>query len=179
MKHTFGPSGKTSKGKGHPLLFGFTEADFYEDFPDGGGFPIHFLPKAFESLGVKDPDKVLYMCSGSMKKGITVDIRSEKNPKIVADCRSIPLPDESIDWIIADPPYSEAWANNLYNTKDSYPKPSEILKEAIRLLKAGGRVGLLHFQVPMFRKPLKLIKVYGITTGLGYNIRAWTVLEKE
>jgi hypothetical protein len=38
---------------------------------------------------------------------------------------------------------------------------------------------MLHFQVPMFRHPLRLIGVYGITTGLGYAIRAFTVFGKE
>ena len=54
----------------------------------------------------------------------------------------------------------------------------QILKEAARLLKPGGRVGLLHFLVPLVRKPLRLVGVWGITTGAGYAIRAWTVLEK-
>jgi ubiquinone/menaquinone biosynthesis C-methylase UbiE len=80
---------------------------------------------------------------------------------------------------MADPPYSEEYAKNLYGTEDYYPRPSEILKEASRLLAPGGRVGLLHFQVPMFRKPLNLVGVWGVTTGLGYAIRAWSVLEKE
>jgi hypothetical protein len=30
----------------------------------------------------------------------------------------------------------------------------------------------------MFHRPLRLVGVFGITTGLGYNIRAFTVLEK-
>lgn len=77
-----------------------------------------------------------------------------------------------------DPPYSPEYAANLYGTEDHYPKPGELLREASRLLCPGGRVGLLHFQVPMFRKPLKLIKVIGVTTGLGYNIRAFTVFEQ-
>ena len=53
------------------------------------------------------------------------------------------------------------------------------MKEACRLLKPGGRVGLLHFQVPMVRKPLRIIEVRGITTGLGYAIRAFTIMEKR
>lgn len=176
--HWFGPKGVSSKGKGHPIMYSFKEAEMFDPFPDGGGYPKRFLGKAFETLGVTDPEKVLHLCSGSVRTGVTVDIRPETNPKIVADCRNVPLPDESFDWIMADPPYAEDYAQNLYGTGKSYPKPGEILKEACRLLKPNGRVGILHFMVPMTRKPLKMVGVWGITTGAGYSIRAWSVFEK-
>lgn len=177
--HWFGPR-KTggSPGKGHPIMFGFKEAEYFGDFPDGGGYPKRFLEHAFRTLGVTDPEKVLHLCSGSVRGGIRVDIRPEMKPTVVCDARDTPFDDESFDWIMMDPPYSEGYATNLYGTGDHYPKPGQLLKEASRLLRPGGRVGLLHFQVPMFRKPLRLVSVHGITTGLGFNIRAWTVLEK-
>lgn len=179
-RHWFGPNaGENAKGRGHPIMFGFDTAQDFGPFPDGGGYPIHFLNKAYDTLGVTNPDQVLHLCSGSMKRGITVDIRAETNPTIVADARHTPLDDNTFDWIMIDPPYSKEYAKNLYGTEAVYPTNGELLREATRLLKPNGRVGLLHFQVPMFRKPLKLISVYGITTGLGYNIRAWTVLEKQ
>ena len=177
-KHWFGPFGKSSKGKGHPIMYGFKEAEMFDPFPDGGGYPKRFLEKAFEILGVDNPEKVLHLCSGSMKSGITVDIRKECNPKILSDCRNVPLPDSSVKWIMADPPYSESYAENLYGTGKQYPKPGEILKEASRLLIPGGRVGILHFIVPMTRRPMKMLGVWGITTGAGYSIRAWSVFEK-
>jgi hypothetical protein len=160
-------------------MFGFKEALHFGDFPDGGGFPKGFVRHAFETLGVDDPEQVLHLCSGSMTSGIRVDIRPECTPTIVADCRQVPLKDESVNWIMADPPYAQDYAENLYGTGKSYPKPGEILKEAARLLKPQGRVGLLHFMVPMVRKPLRLVGVWGITTGAGYAIRAWSVFEKE
>jgi len=178
MKHKFGPYSKTSRGKGHPIMFGFKEANTFGDFPEGGGYPLGFLAHAYKTLGVDDASKVLHLCSGSVYSGITVDIRPEKNPTIVADCRSVPLPDGSQRWIMADPPYSPEWAKNLYGTEEVYPTPREILKSAFRLLCVGGRVGILHFQVPMSFKPFKLIGVWGITTGAGYAIRAWSVFEK-
>lgn len=75
-------------------------------------------------------------------------------------------------------PYSEDYAENLYGTGKHYPKPGQILKEASRLLRPCGRVGLLHFLVPLVRKPMRLVGVWGITTGSGYAIRAWSVFEK-
>jgi SAM-dependent methyltransferase len=172
------PSRTGDQGQGHPVLFGFAPAWTFVAHPDGGGYPLTFLERAYPTLGVTDPTKVLHLCSGSLRIGVRVDIRPEMEPDIIADCRSVPLPDESFDWIMADPPYSEDYATNLYGTGIDYPKPGQIIREASRLLRPGGRVGILHFQVPMHRPPLRMVGVWGITTGAGYAIRAWTVFEK-
>ena len=178
-KHKFGPSSKSSKGQGHPIMYGRPKAaQWFDAFPDGGGYPKGFLEWAFDLMEVTDPTQVCHLCSGSMRVGITVDIRASMKPQIIADCRDVPLPDESLKWIIADPPYSTEYAKNLYDTENVYPKPYDIVKEAGRLLQPGGQMGLLHFQVPYFRRPMKLLGVYGITQGLGYNIRAFTHLQK-
>jgi len=179
--HWFGPkAGGVGKGGGHPVMFGEPQiARHFDPFPDGGGYPIGFIEWAYNLMRVTDDDRVLHMCCGSVISGVTVDIRPELNPTIVADCRDIPLPDESFDWILADPPYSEDYATNLYGTGEHYPKPGEIAREAARLLKPGGLFGLMHFQVPMPRKPLGIVNVYGITTGAGYAIRAWTLMRKD
>jgi SAM-dependent methyltransferase len=178
-KHWFGAQGKNSKGKGHPIMYGKPKpARHFVDFPDGGGYPIGFVEWAYEVMGVIDPEKVLHLCSGSMRTGVRVDIRPEMNPTVCCDIRNTPFPDESFDFILSDPPYAESYAENLYGTGQHYPKPSEILKEATRLLRPNGYFGLLHFIVPMNRKPMKLVQVYGITTGAGYAIRAWSLFTK-
>ncbi len=181
--HWFGPKNTTtgsSKGSGHPVMYGKPQpAQHFEPFPDGGGYPIGFLEWAYKLMGVSDPDKVLHLCSGSVITGVTVDVRPERNPDVVADCRAVPLPDESFTWILADPPYSEDYATNLYGTGEHYPKPGQIAREACRLLKPGGYFGLMHFQVPMLRKPMEMVGVHGITTGAGYAIRAWTLARKS
>lgn len=178
-KHWFGTSSSTSKGEGHPIMYGKPHhAIMFKPFKDGGGYPKGFLEWALDIMQCEAPNKVLHLCSESVCCGITVDIRKEMKPKIIADARNVPLPDNSFSYILIDPPYSETYAENLYGTGDSYPKPGELLKEAARLLKVGGKVGLLHFIVPVTRKPLKIRKVYGVTTGNGTAIRAWTLMEK-
>ena len=179
--HWFGPQASQgrAKGAGHPVLFGFSPALQFVDFPDGGGYPLGFLEKAYSTLGVTDPSKVLHLCSGSMRVGVRVDIRPEMQPTVVADCTKLPFPDNTFQWVMADPPYAESYAHHLYDTKDKYPRPGSILREAARVLVPGGRVGILHFLVPMVRKPMRIVNVWGVTTGGGYAIRAWSVFEKE
>lgn len=177
--HAFGAYGQSSKGEGHPVLFGKPRpVAHFEAMPDGGGYPKGFVEWALAEMGCDDPDAVLHLCSGSMRTGVRVDIRPEMEPDIVADCRAVPLPDQSFDFIMIDPPYSEEYARNLYGTADHYPLPNQILREACRLLRPNGKVGFLHFQVPMSNKPLRLVRVYGLTTGAGYAIRAWSLFER-
>ncbi len=173
------PLNPRSAGKGHPVMYGSPHrAHHFDPFPEGGGYPLKFVEWALDTMGCSDPAQVLHLCSGSMVTGTTVDIRPETNPDIVADCRSVPLPDESFDFILADPPYSADYAQNLYGTGDHYPTPFQIMKEASRLLRPGGQFGLLHTQVPIIRRPMKVSNVYGVTVGCGYNIRAWTLMHK-
>lgn len=180
QKHWFGAYSSKSKGKGHPIMYGLPkEAILFNPFPEGGGYPKRFLEWAFKVMNVNNPQEVLHLCSGSVCSGVTVDIRSSVKPKIIADVRALPFRDNSFNFILADPPYGETYAENLYHTGKYYPKPGEILREASRILKPGGFIGLLHFIVPMPRHPLKIVGVYGITTGSGYAIRAWTLLRKS
>ena len=176
--HWFGPSSESSKGEGHPLMFGFTPARDFGPMPDGGGYPLGFLAEAYRLVRA-DPNTVLHLCSGSTERGVRVDVRREMRPTVIADARYAPFKDESFDAILIDPPYSKEYASNLYGTEASYPSPNSLMREAARLLRPGGRVGFLHFQVPMLnRTGLNLIGVWGITTGTGYAIRAFTVAER-
>jgi len=179
-KHWFGAHSEKSKGKGHPIMYGKPKiAKHFTEFEDGGGYPYGFLEWAFQEMRCVQPERVLHLCSGSVITGIRVDIRHEMNPTVVADVVQTPFANESFDFILSDPPYSEDYATNLYGTGENYPKPGAILKEAQRLLRPRGLFGFLHFQIPMSRKPMRLVNVYGITTGAGYAIRAWSLFQKE
>lgn len=166
------------KGKGHPILFGLPEAEMFDDFPEGGGYPKGFLHRALTIMGVDDPTKVLHVCSGSVRFGVTVDIRPEKKPTVVADGRNLPFVDGSFRWILADPPYTEDHADNLYGTKAVYPSPHILAQECMRVLTPGGYLGFMHPMVPKMKRPGKLLKVYTITQGMGYNVRAWSLFTK-
>ena len=176
---SFKSADRRQKGAGHPVMFGLPEAEFFGPFPDGGGYPIHFLHKAFQIMGVANPQQVLHVCSGSMKIGIRVDIRPEMRPTIVADVRCLPFADNSFWWIMADPPYSREYAENLYGTGAAYPDPHRLAAECLRVLRPGGFLGFMHHMVPKFSRPGRIFKVYTITQGPGYNVRAWTLFTKE
>lgn len=177
-RRRFGPSSEASLGNGHPLLFTFREAVLFEPFPDGGGYPIGFMELAHRAMGVTDPGQVLHVCSGSVRVGMTVDIRMQCRPRIVGDARKLPIRGESFRWVMIDPPYNKSYADNLYGTGKQFPKPGQLLSEAARVLVPGGVVGLLHFLVPIVPPSLRLLRVIGVTVGAGHSIRAFTVLEK-
>jgi SAM-dependent methyltransferase len=151
-----------------------------QDFEDGGGFPAGFLQMAYKTLGVTDPARVLHICAGSVRGPFTVDRRAGVRPAVVADARALPFLAGSFDWAIADPPYSREWARRLYGiTARQYPTPGGIVREAMRVLRPGGRLGLLHYMVPPYGGPaVRLVGVWGITVGPGSTIRAFTVLER-
>ena len=170
---------KKSKGRGHPIMFGLPEAEQFDDFPDGGGYPHGFLRRAYAIMEVTNIDAVLHVCSGSMKTGIRIDIRGSLRPTVIADVRVLPFRDHSFQWILADPPYTQDYAQNLYGTGGVYPDPHQLVQECLRVLAPNGRLGFMHHMVPKFRKPGRVLKVYGISQGPGYNIRAWTLLTKD
>jgi len=173
------PLNPRAKKQGHPIMYGKPQpVTHFDPFPDGGGYPKGFIEWALQHMNAQ-PEQILHLCSGSVKTGTTIDIRPQTNPHIVADCRQTPFPDETFTHILADPPYSQEYANNLYNTANHYPTPYQIIKEASRILKPGGLIGLLHTQIPVIRKPMKILSIHGITLGCGYHIRAWTLLEKQ
>ena len=60
-------------------------------------------------------------------------VPAEPGPaQVVADVRRLPFGDASFDWVMADPPYAESYAEQLYGTGAVYPRPAHILREAAR-----------------------------------------------
>lgn len=144
-----------------------------------GQYPKRFMAWAIRQLHC-DPSEVLHMCSGALKAGTgraRVDIRRVTAPDVVADARKLPFPDDTFRAVLIDPPYSVEYARNLYGTE--YPRPSHLLSEASRVAQPCGRIGIVHFLVPMPPKGCRLQGVRGITTGCGYRIRAFSIFEKD
>jgi len=104
------------------------------------------------------------MFSGSMRWGDTTDIRPESGAKIVAPYEELPIPDNTYDYVVADPAYNSIFAEEW---KTDLPVPKRILREGVRVAKPGGIVAILHVIVMAEYKsiPAKMIAIHGILCG--------------
>jgi SAM-dependent methyltransferase len=164
-----------STGARQPALWGHSEAI------DGGNVFGQY-PKGFTRWIAKvlraQPDQILHVCSGALGAGhgVRVDIRPEAHPDVVADGRALPFAEGTFAAVAIDPPYTVEYARDLYGTE--YPRPSALLREASRVVRPGGRIGLLHFFVAASPAGCEMERCYGVTTGVGYRIRAFTVYRR-
>ena len=157
----------------------------YDADPDGfavfGRYPLGFLDHVVSSqlLGDIQRTDILHVCSGTLSETEkwTVDIRPEAKPRVVADGKIMPFKSDSFGAVMLDPPYSDQYARNLYRTEN--PRPSWLLKEAARVVKPCGRIGLLHVAIPFAPDGCRLVKVYGVSCGVGFRIRAFTLFQKD
>lgn len=172
---------RKQEGPRRPAVWADVET-MHSPAPVYGAFPKRFLPWALRLLGCESrPAEVLHVCSGALSKddvrgGTRVDLRPEAAPDILADGRALPIADATWRAVLLDPPYSPEYARDLYGTE--YPRPSHLLREAARVVRPGGRIGILHFLVPSPPKGCSIVAVRGVTQGCGYRIRAFTVYER-
>jgi hypothetical protein len=153
--------------------------------PDGfavfGRFPKGWLRHILklQLLGPVGRHQILHVCSGTLSatESWTVDVRPQARPRVVADGCALPFRDASFPAVLLDPPYSDQYARNLYGVEN--PRPSRLLREAARVVQPGGRIGLLHVAIPFAPPGCRLVKIYGVTMGVGFRIRAFTVYERE
>jgi hypothetical protein len=155
-----------------PAIFSLNEI---VDVPLFGRFPKGFMAVATKYLDTPAED-ILHVCSGYVRTGITVDIRAGVKPRVVADCKALPFCDDAFDAAFADPPYTPAWARQ-YGT--GYPPTTIVLRELCRVTRPGRKFGMIHLLVCPPPKNSILVKVIGVTVGLGYQIRALTIYQKK
>lgn len=195
MREAYVPRGNTSperiarliarRDSGKPLngyevmeLAEHGESDGFKVF---GRYPQGFIAHVLR-LGIMGDvrrDDILHVCSGTLSASEkwTVDLRDEAKPRVRASGTALPFVDGCFPAVMIDPPYSDQYARDLYGVEN--PRPSWLLKEAARVVRPGGRVGMLHVAVPFPPPDCNLVNVYGITTGVGFRIRAFTVFQRE
>jgi hypothetical protein len=153
------------------------EAEFLGDevagYPTGG-----FLDWAFEKMGVTDPDRVLHLFSGGLKRGITVDLRPSTNPTVCCDAAHTPFEDASFDWIMADSPITDLLNTVLYGLPNSLPDEGELRSEVRRLLRPGGCYGFFNPIVPVDMEGLVREKTYAVVTGPGRIVAGWHLMRR-
>ena len=162
----------------HPDGLSVLEASHFGPMEQNGGYPRGLLDWLYPLMGVEDPDSVVHLCSGSIKRGVTVDIRPEMEPRIVSDCRDTKITANTVRWVVADPPPMPIYNEIIYGIPSKFPKSEEILTEAHRILVPGGKVAILCFAQPDAGPGYRLIGIYALLLG-ELVIRGLFLYEKD
>ena len=139
-----------------------------------GCYPLGFERRIPELLGTTN---FIHLFSGMAKTGYRVDIKEELSPDLVADVHDLSMiDDESFDGGMADPPYTPEFAKNLYNTP--YPKWSVWTRELVRVVKKGGKIGIMqNYVVPRLRY-CRYVKVFVIVTRIKQYPKVVTIQKR-
>lgn len=149
-----------------------------------GAFPRGLMPRILQKW---NGEKKIMLFSGSFhdRGWETLDVKPELNPTYSMDAESLPEDwTEKYDLVMADPPYSEAEAKDLYDLP--YFNIAKIINEMARITRGGGTMIMLHRLIPQNHfidtyhfKRMQIQAVVGVFTIAGYsNIRALTVWRK-
>jgi len=151
-----GPPPATGQFQRYPSRFMFNLKKFYPEFID---------------------ENTLHMFSGSSEFGITTDYRAETGANIIAPFDALPIPDNSISNVLADPPYADHWQGQWHG---ALPKPKHILAEASRVVGKNGLIGILHIIIiPAYKEfGIERIAIHPILTGPNNAIRCFNVFRK-
>lgn len=155
----------------------------YDDLNDAalpapvfGQYPRALIGKLLPYLKC-DREEILHVCSGALNEGLRVDIRTDARPSVLADGRALPFASGFFKAVLLDPPYTPQYAKELYGV--DYPRPSHLLREAARIAAPCGRIGFVHYLVPVPPPACRFVKAFGLSTGMGFPMRAVTIFEKE
>ena len=139
-----------------------------------GCYPLHFekhLPRLLKT------DNYIHVFAGESTSGLRVDLKREVKPDVVASAEYLPFKDEIFDGGMADPPYDERFAKELYNTP--YPQWSKWTKELQRVVKKGGTIGIMqNYPVPRMSK-CKWKKLVIIILRIKQFCKVVTLQEKQ
>lgn len=145
-----------------------------------GAFPAGFL-KWVRKMGWWGNDRC-YLCAGMVEdeEATRVDIQPGTNPTHCEDARATSLKEEKFDLVIIDPPYSRDLADALYGTGKYYHRINVFGEEAARIVRPGGLIITLSYEVPTTIKGCEFIAVCGIyTTPPIGSMRCFTVSRKR
>jgi len=157
MNREMGYKSKTQTEKNLAWFLPRPKPDCYK-----GGMPLYaedwLLELAGDILGVEDWKKmnILNLFCGMSKYGYRVDIKEEVKPDLIADAHSFTdKVNGTFQVVLADPPYSEEEAKDLYGTpKLNYKKWTS---EADKVLQKDGLLIVYHKYVMPNPNPEKYV----------------------
>ena len=138
-----------------------------------GSFPLHFEKRLFQTY---KPKIILQPFGGKAEYGIRMDINPEVEPDIVGDAHNMPFLNNTFDFVLCDPPYSTDLSGKLYKT--GQVKDSLYAKEAVRVCKLGGYVGLYHWVMQPRPKGTRYDRIIVIITRIRHHARFCCVFQK-
>jgi len=123
-------------------------------------------------------EDALHMFSGQSGWGVTTDIRAETGADIVAPFDGIPRAGGSFSAVLADPPYNQWFAAEW---QADFPKPKHVLREAVRLVRPGGLIGILHIIVIPAYKEMGVVRVglHPVLAGPNNAVRVFNVFRSK
>ena len=147
-----------------------------------------FLHRARALLGVGADGAVLHVCSGKIRdypyRGVgaydkTLDMDPDTDPDFVKDARE-PFPlffnRHMWDAVLIDRPYTPDDADHYPPGRDNLPTANELVRNAIKVVDVGSKVGILDYQWPQPPKNATEVAVVAVANG-GRNSRArWFVV---
>lgn len=138
-----------------------------------GSFPLHFEKRLFQTY---KPYLILQPFGGKSGYGIKMDINPQVAPDIVGNAHNLPFPNNTFDFVLCDPPYSADLSGRLYKTGPV--KDSLYTREAVRVCKVGGYIGLYHWVMQPRPKGTRYDRVVVIITRVGHHARFCCVFQK-
>ncbi len=144
-----------------------------------GGFPKYFERQLFGLYGW--PPLILQPFGGSAEYGVRVDVRRECKPEIIADATQLPFGAECFDFVLLDPPYSDAESRELFGTGPVNRRAA--LLEAVRVCRIGGLIAWYDVRLPPFPKARDgwycvYDRLIGVVTRVEHRLRLVTVFRK-
>ena len=153
-----------------------------------GAYPNGFLKRLDALVGITGEHRVLHLFSGSLSDRPgedTMDIQPENEPTFVADARErFPMDDNTYDVVISDPPYDMQtnkgvkinYSDKLWKTE--FIRPYAWVEEAVRVLKPGGYLAILHHLVYKTPANTRRAMTVSVTCGPNTRVRVLSIFEK-
>ncbi|MBW2561378.1 MAG: hypothetical protein JRE40_11055 [Deltaproteobacteria bacterium] len=142
-----------------------------------GCYPHSYLERVLSIF----PDlKPFHLFSGMVEDDWALDINPNSKASVIGDAHHLPIKSESLELIVADPPYTKEDAR-----KYGFPmvKKTRVLQECWRVLRDGGFLVWLDLTYPQIHyKDLYNFKLYGliaVVVSTQHRIRQCTILQKK